>query len=58
MSRSIDTAGRRRLEALVGTWSMAAGPPDGPPGPGAAEVSFASMEGAPLLEGAPSGTAR
>ena len=65
MSESIDTAARERLEALVGTWTMAAGPPGGPPWPGAAEVTFAWLEGAPLLiqrwsvqmEGAPGGTA-
>ncbi|MDX6556016.1 MAG: hypothetical protein QOD86_2211 [Miltoncostaeaceae bacterium] len=65
MSESIDTAARERLEALVGTWDMGAGPPGGPPWPGAARVTFAWMEGAPLLiqrwsiemEGAPSGTA-
>jgi hypothetical protein len=65
MSESIDTAARERLEALAGTWTMAAGPPGGPPWPGAAEVTFAWMEGAPLLvqrwsvemEGAPGGTA-
>jgi hypothetical protein len=40
---------RERLEALVGEWTMEAGPPDGPPWPGEARVSFEWMEGAPLL---------
>jgi hypothetical protein len=40
---------RERLEALVGIWTMQAGPPDGPPWPGAARVSFHWLEGTPLL---------
>ena len=49
MSESIDTAARERLEALVGTWGMEAGPPGGPPWPGAAEVTFAcKYEGADI----------
>ena len=34
-----------RLEALVGEWKMAAGPPDGDPWPGEARVSFEWLEG-------------
>ncbi len=49
MSESIDTAAPERQQALVGRWTMEAGPPDGPPWPGAAEVTFAWFEGAPLL---------
>ena len=49
MTRSIDTAARERLEALVGEWTMEAGPPGGPPWPGAARVTFEWFEGAPLL---------
>jgi hypothetical protein len=33
-------AGMERLDALVGKWSMEAGPPDGDPWPGEAWVSF------------------
>jgi hypothetical protein len=40
---------RERLEALVGDWTMQAGPPDGPPWPGAGTVSFSWLKGAPLL---------
>ena len=49
MNDSTSTAARERLEALVGEWTMEAGPPDGPPWPGAAQVSFEWLEGAPLL---------
>ena len=49
MSGSIDTAARQRLEALVGEWTMEAKPPDGPPWPGSARVTFEWLEGAPLL---------
>ena len=49
MSESIDTAGRERLEALVGEWTMEAGPPDGPPWPGEGRVTFEWLEGVPLL---------
>jgi len=49
MNESTSTAARERLEALVGEWTMEAGPPDGPPWPGAARVSFEWLEGAPLL---------
>jgi hypothetical protein len=40
---------RERLEALVGDWTMQAGPPSGPPWPGTARVSFEWIAGAPLL---------
>ena len=49
MNESVDTAARERLEALVGEWAMEAGPPGGPPWPGAARVTFEWLEGAPLL---------
>jgi hypothetical protein len=49
MTQSVDTAARERLQALVGTWTMRAGPPDGPPWPGNAWVSFEWLDGAPLL---------
>jgi hypothetical protein len=34
-----------RLDALVGEWSMEAGPPGGPPWPGEGRVSFEWLEG-------------
>jgi hypothetical protein len=34
-----------RLDALVGTWAIEAGPPDGPPWPGSAQVVFEWLEG-------------
>lgn len=49
MSESTNTATRERLEALVGEWTMEAGPPGGPPWPGAARVTFEWFEGTPLL---------
>jgi hypothetical protein len=49
MSESVETAARKRLEALVGEWAMEAGPPGGPPWPGAARVTFAWLDGTPLL---------
>jgi hypothetical protein len=49
MSESVDTAARERLEVLVGEWSIEAGPPGGPPWPGAARATFEWMAGAPLL---------
>lgn len=49
MSESVNTAARERLEALIGEWTMEAGPPDGPLWPGRARVSFAWLDGAPLL---------
>jgi hypothetical protein len=38
-----------RLDALVGEWTMEAGPPGGPPWPGAARVSFEWLEGRAFL---------
>jgi hypothetical protein len=49
MSKPTETAPRERLEALVGEWSLQAGPPDGPSWPGEARVKFEWLEGAPLL---------
>lgn len=49
MNESTDTAARERLEALIGAWTMEAGPPDGPPWPGGARVTFEWLEGTPLL---------
>ena len=49
MSESTDTGARERLEALVGERTMEAGPPGGPPWPGAARVTFEWLEGGPLL---------
>jgi hypothetical protein len=49
MGESTNTTARERLAALIGTWTMAAGPPDGPPWPGNAQVSFEWLDGVPLL---------
>ncbi len=49
MSESTNPVARERLEALVGEWTMQAGPPDGPPWPGEARVTFEWLDGAPLL---------
>jgi hypothetical protein len=49
MSESTNTAARERLEAVVGEWALEAGPPGGPPWPGAARVTFEWLDGAPLL---------
>jgi hypothetical protein len=38
-----------RLEALVGRWSLEAGPPGGPPWPGEAWVTFEWLEGRTFL---------
>lgn len=38
-----------RLDALVGEWTMEAGPPGGPPWPGAARVTFEWLEGRAFL---------
>jgi hypothetical protein len=38
-----------RLDALVGEWSLAAGPPDGPPWPGAARAGFEWLDGRTFL---------
>jgi hypothetical protein len=40
---------RKRLEVLVGEWTLEAEPPGGPPWPGGGRVSFEWMESAPLL---------
>jgi hypothetical protein len=65
MNESTDTAARERLEALVGEWAIEAGPPGGPPWPGAGRVTFDWLDGVPLLvarshvdgPGAPDGVA-
>jgi hypothetical protein len=49
MSKSINTAARERLAALVGEWTLEAVPPGGPPWPGGGRVSFEWLEGTPLL---------
>jgi hypothetical protein len=49
MSESTNTVARRRLEALVGEWTLEARPPGGPPWPGGGRVSFEWLEGVPLL---------
>jgi hypothetical protein len=49
MTESGTTAARERLQALVGSWAMQAGPPDGPPWPGEARVTFEWLDGVPLL---------
>lgn len=49
MNVSTETAARERLEALVGEWTLTAGPPGGPPWPGAGRVTFEWLEGTPLL---------
>lgn len=49
MNESATQTPRERLEALVGEWTLEAGPPGGPPWPGAGRVSFTWLHGAPLL---------
>jgi hypothetical protein len=49
MNESTDTAARERLQALVGEWTFQAGPPGGPPWPGAGRVTFKWLDGVPLL---------
>ena len=49
MSESTSTAARERLEALVGEWTLKAGPPGGPPWPGGGRVTFEWLDGVPLL---------
>jgi hypothetical protein len=49
MSESTNTLARERLEALVGEWAIEAGPPGGPAWPGGGRVTFAWLDGAPLL---------
>jgi hypothetical protein len=38
-----------RLDVLVGTWSLEAGPPGGPPWPGEASMAFEWLEGHTFL---------
>jgi hypothetical protein len=42
-------AALERLDALVGEWTMEAGPPGGPPWPGEARVSFEWLKGKQFL---------
>ncbi len=50
MNESTNTTARERLEALVGEWSIEAGPPEGPPWPGEGSVIFEWLDdGIPLL---------
>ena len=41
--------GLERLDALVGEWTIEAGPPGGPPWPGGAKASFEWLEGRTFL---------
>jgi hypothetical protein len=49
MSKSVNTVARERLEALIGEWTMEAGPPGGPPWPGGGRVTFEWLDGVPLV---------
>jgi hypothetical protein len=49
MSESTNTGARERLEALIGEWTMEAGPPGGPPWPGGGRVTFEWLDAAPLV---------
>ncbi|WP_433525539.1 hypothetical protein ACQPZ2_11585 [Nocardia pseudovaccinii] len=49
MNQSTNESARRRLEVFVGEWTMRAGPPGGPPWPGAGRVTFEWLTGTPLL---------
>src|SRR5688572_5554494 len=49
MSESTNTAARARLEALIGEWTLEAGPPGGPPWPGEGRVTFEWLGDAALL---------
>lgn len=49
MAEQARDPGLDRLDALVGEWTMEAGPPDGPPWPGEARVSFEWLEGRTFL---------
>jgi hypothetical protein len=49
MSESTNIVARERLEALVGEWTLDAGPPGGPPWPGGGRVTFEWLDGVPLL---------
>ena len=51
MNESTNTVARERLEALVGAWTLEAGPPGGPPWPGGGRVTFEWLDGVPLLIG-------
>ncbi|WP_330256987.1 hypothetical protein OG874_21955 [Nocardia sp. NBC_00565] len=49
MNQSTNESARKRLEVLAGEWTMQAGPPGGPPWPGAGRVTFEWLRGTPLL---------
>jgi hypothetical protein len=49
MSEPTIAEARERLDVLLGEWAMEAGLPGGPPWPGAGRVTFAWLEGAPLV---------
>ncbi|MEV2218592.1 hypothetical protein AB0E01_01785 [Nocardia vinacea] len=49
MNQSTNESARKRLEVFVGEWTMQAGPPGGPPWPGAGRVTFEWLTGTPLL---------
>lgn len=49
MSESTDATARERLQALIGEWTIEAGPPGGPPWPGGGRVTFEWLDGVPLL---------
>lgn len=45
MTNSGDDQALEQLNALVGVWTMSAGPPEGPPWPGGGTVAFEWLEG-------------
>jgi hypothetical protein len=49
MSGHANTEARERLEAFIGEWTVEAGPPGGPRWPGGGRVTFAWLDGTPLL---------
>jgi hypothetical protein len=49
MEQSERNSALERLDALVGEWSLEAGPPEGPPWPGEAGVTFEWLEGRKFL---------
>lgn len=49
MNQSTNESARKRLEVFAGEWTMQAGPPGGPPWPGAGRVTFEWLTGTPLL---------
>ncbi|WP_433679921.1 hypothetical protein [Nocardia sp. CA-119907] len=49
MNQSANESARKRLQVFVGEWTMQAGPPGGPPWPGAGRVTFEWLTGTPLL---------